>query len=193
MQKRLTRKLDLEILLSQVKPHPTPLSEPRTVHNSSRRSRNDAVHSSLRKQRHNRQDSPGSWLRNRQTCIGSSVLGRKRSRRNRHRQNRREHSFAKRGSDRPRGKTRWITADIEAICGKFDTVLQNPPFGVQKRGADRRFLEKALAAANTVYSLHKSVNDSEALVKRLKASSDGVLQVSPSPFLQRFIEKTGDT
>jgi len=88
-------------------------------------------------------------------------------------------------------KTRWIAADIEAICGKFDTVLQNPPFGVQKRGADRRFLEKALAAANTVYSLHKSVNDSEALVKRLKASSDGVLQVSPSPFLQRFIEKNG--
>jgi len=48
-----------------------------------------------------------------------------------------------------------------------------------------------LAAANTVYSLHKSVHDSEALVKRLKASSDGVLQVSPSPFLQRFIEKNG--
>ena len=53
-------------------------------------------------------------------------------------------------------------------------MLQNPPFGVQKRGADRKFLKKALTTADTVYSLHKSVHDSEALVKRLKATGDGV-------------------
>ena len=48
----------------------------------------------------------------------------------------------------------WVVGDIEAIAGRFDTVLQNPPFGVQKRSADRRFLEKALEVGDAVYSLH---------------------------------------
>lgn len=36
----------------------------------------------------------------------------------------------------------------------FDVAIQNPPFGAQKRGADRPFLEKALAAARVAYSMH---------------------------------------
>lgn len=40
------------------------------------------------------------------------------------------------------------------ICG--DVVIQNPPFGVQRRGADRVFLEVAVKSAPVVYSLHKS-------------------------------------
>ena len=47
-----------------------------------------------------------------------------------------------------------VAADIAVVTGNFDTVVQNPPFGVQKRTADRRFLEKAIEVANTVYSLH---------------------------------------
>lgn len=39
--------------------------------------------------------------------------------------------------------------------GAFDTVVQNPPFGVQQRSSDRVFLRKALELAPTVYSLHK--------------------------------------
>ena len=39
--------------------------------------------------------------------------------------------------------TNWITGDIEVIHGSFDTILQNPPFGVQKRKADRRFITKS--------------------------------------------------
>jgi putative methylase len=88
-------------------------------------------------------------------------------------------------------KTQWVVGDIEALSGRFDTVLQNPPFGVQKRGADMRFLKKALTVGKTVYSLHKSLHDSETLVKRLKVTGDGVLQVSPSPFVERYIEKCG--
>ena len=38
----------------------------------------------------------------------------------------------------------WIIGDIKSIVGKFDTVLQNPPFGVQTREADRAFIVKAL-------------------------------------------------
>ena len=37
---------------------------------------------------------------------------------------------------------------------KVDTVVMNPPFGAQRRHADRPFLEKALGSATVVYSLH---------------------------------------
>lgn len=36
----------------------------------------------------------------------------------------------------------------------FDTCVQNPPFGAQKRGADRPFLVKALNAARVTYTFH---------------------------------------
>jgi predicted RNA methylase len=77
------------------------------------------------------------------------------------------------------------------VYGRFDTVLQNPPFGVQKRNADRRFLEKALDVGNVIYSLHKSTHDTEALRIRLAHSKSGVVSVSPSPFLASFTENHG--
>src|SRR5208283_5905730 len=40
------------------------------------------------------------------------------------------------------GNVQWIIGDISTIMGRFDTVLQNPPFGVQTREADRAFLVK---------------------------------------------------
>jgi putative methylase len=84
----------------------------------------------------------------------------------------------------------WVLGDISAIEGKFDTVLQNPPFGVQTREADRAFLVKALEAGNAVYSLHNHPEVDSRLIKQLK-SSQGFLQVSASPFLERFIAKHG--
>ena len=38
---------------------------------------------------------------------------------------------------------------------KIDLIIQNPPFGVKKKHADRDFLEKALKFSVIVYSLHK--------------------------------------
>ena len=73
------------------------------------------------------------------------------------------------------------------ITGRFDTAIQNPPFGVQKRGADRVFLEKALQVADTVFSLHNYPFNNEPLLKRLKTHA-GLLQVKPSPFISRFVE-----
>ncbi len=40
--------------------------------------------------------------------------------------------------------------------GTYDTCIMNPPFGAQKKGADRPFLEKAMELCNTIYSLHMS-------------------------------------
>jgi len=87
-------------------------------------------------------------------------------------------------------KVDWVAGDVNAVAGKFDTVLQNPPFGVQKRGADQVFLEKALQVADAVYSLHNHPFTDEPLVRRLRASA-GLLQVEASPFIARFVEAHG--
>ena len=81
-------------------------------------------------------------------------------------------------------------ATLASIAGKFDTVLQNPPFGVQTREADRAFLVKALEVGNSIYSLHNHPEVDQRLIKQLKASQ-GFLQVQASPFLERFIAKHG--
>ena len=61
-------------------------------------------------------------------------------------------------------------ATSAAIVGTFDTVLQNPPFGVQTREADRAFLVKALEVGNSVYSLHNHPAVDTRLIKQLKSS-----------------------
>lgn len=85
-------------------------------------------------------------------------------------------------------KVQWVIGDITSIVGGFDTVLQNPPFGVQTREADRAFLAKALEVGDSVYSLHNHPVTDRQLIKQLKASN-GFLEVSPSPFLDRFVSQ----
>jgi predicted RNA methylase len=46
-------------------------------------------------------------------------------------------------------------ADIRCVTGHFDTALMNPPFGSWHKGADVRFLKKALEISDVAYSLHK--------------------------------------
>jgi putative methylase len=82
----------------------------------------------------------------------------------------------------------WVVGDVSVITGSFDTVVQNPPFGVQKRTADRKFLEKALEVGNAVYSLHNHPRTDKRLIKRLKANTASPLQVAPSPFIEKFVE-----
>ncbi len=48
----------------------------------------------------------------------------------------------------------FAVSDILKFSGKFDTVFQNPPFGSQSRNADIPFIKKALAIADTVYTIH---------------------------------------
>jgi len=45
------------------------------------------------------------------------------------------------------------------------TVVMNPPFGIQRRHADRPFLEKALEIADTIYSIHSA--ESEVFVRKM--------------------------
>ena len=90
-------------------------------------------------------------------------------------------------------KIHWIVADIDVVKGTFDTVLQNPPFGVQKRTADRKFLQKALEVGKTVYSLHNHPRRDKQLIKRLKANPGNLLQIAPSPFIKKFVESRQGT
>lgn len=48
----------------------------------------------------------------------------------------------------------WLEADVASWRGEADTVIMNPPFGSQQRGADRPFLEAAFATAPVVYTIH---------------------------------------
>ncbi len=88
-------------------------------------------------------------------------------------------------------KVQWVAGSLEVIRGSFDTVIQNPPYGIQTRQADRKFLEKALETGHAVYSLHKSMHGDEVFLRKLKASSEGVLPVEPSPFLKSYVEVHG--
>lgn len=64
----------------------------------------------------------------------------------------------------------WVKQDVMKLdASDVDTVIQNPPFGVQKRGADMSFLRKALKLTNEVYSLHKATpQNREFIAKRVK-------------------------
>lgn len=47
-----------------------------------------------------------------------------------------------------------VESDVSTWTGRADTVVMNPPFGAQVRGADRVFLDAAFRTAPVVYSLH---------------------------------------
>ena len=83
----------------------------------------------------------------------------------------------------------WIIGDISVIIGHFNTVLQNPPFGIQKRNADRKFLKKALEIGNIVYSIHSHPSVDKKLIQLFGKSSNNLIRVSPSRFLQKYIIK----
>ena len=50
----------------------------------------------------------------------------------------------------------WVCMDVSKITGECDTVIQNPPFGAKKKGADRPFLDAAIRVGKVIYSMHKS-------------------------------------
>lgn len=50
----------------------------------------------------------------------------------------------------------FAICDIENWFAKADTIIQNPPFGIQTRHADRLFLEAVLRCGKRIYTLHKN-------------------------------------
>lgn len=48
----------------------------------------------------------------------------------------------------------YRVSDVRSVAEGADTVIMNPPFGSQRRNADRPFLDKAMESAEKVYSIH---------------------------------------
>ncbi len=49
----------------------------------------------------------------------------------------------------------FVAMDVADINCSVDTVLQNPPFGVQRKSSDRIFLKKGIELADVTYTIHK--------------------------------------
>jgi putative methylase len=191
MQNRLVRKLDLEIALSKIKPHSSPKAylEQYTISPEvaaellyiATYTYDDIIDKTI-------VDlgcgtgrlAIGSCLMGAKETIGVDIdkIATKTALKNAEKLN-------------VKGRIQWVTADITAIHGSFDTVLQNPPFGVRKRKADRKFLEKALEIGRRIYSLHKSSQKNRKLARKLKTSNTRFTTPSSSSFLKSFIEKHG--
>ncbi|AEH24930.1 METTL5 family protein [Pyrococcus yayanosii] len=52
------------------------------------------------------------------------------------------------------GCVQVFKGDVSAFAVRVDTVVMNPPFGAQRKGADRPFLLKAFEVADVVYLIH---------------------------------------
>ena len=64
--------------------------------------------------------------------------------------------IAKEYSNENKLEIKWINQAVENIEEKFDTVIMNPPFGSQRPGADKIFLEKAMNIATDIWTIHLS-------------------------------------
>lgn len=76
--------------------------------------------------------------------------------------------------------TDFVEGDAGHPPQRADVVIQNPPFGVQVREADRAFLRGALECAPTTYSLHKGGQESrDFIAKYVKGLGGRVDEVLP--------------
>jgi putative methylase len=70
-------------------------------------------------------------------------------------------------------KIKFIKKDVSEWKKDVDTVIQNPPFGIQVLHADRPFLKKALECGRRVYSLHRSYRKTRKFLKKFIEQNGG--------------------
>jgi len=83
---------------------------------------------------------------------------------------------------------KFINSDILNFKEKIDTVIMNPPFGVQQEHNDKLFLEKAFEVSNSIYSLHK-IESKKFIEKISKNNNFKVIKVYPYEFLIKKTQK----
>jgi putative methylase len=191
MQKRLVRKLDLELVLSQIEPYssPTPDLEQYTISV-------DTAATMLYVAGYYHDDVVGKKIIDLgcgtgRLALGAAFLGAKEVVGVDIDKKAVEAAYQNSAKIGLNDRTGWLISNIDSVSGHFDTVLQNPPFGVQRRHADRRFITKALKLGDVVYSIHKRPSDDATLVKKLKTCSEGAMRVPASSFMEKFVQENG--
>ena len=72
-------------------------------------------------------------------------------------------------------KINWICSAVENITEEFDTVIMNPPFGSQRPGADRIFLEKALQISDQIWTIHMA--ETRSFIEKLVDERGGKIEM----------------
>ena len=68
------------------------------------------------------------------------------------------------------GKTEFTLSRIQDFSGRYDIVIQNPPFGTRIKHHDREFILNAFEMANVVYSFHKV--ESKEFLQKISADNN---------------------
>jgi putative methylase len=84
---------------------------------------------------------------------------------------------AQRNLELARVDVRILNADVGTFRERVDTVVMNPPFGAQRRGADRPFWETALLVARkAVYAF--SLRDSRTFIERQAVARGATIEAA---------------
>jgi putative methylase len=91
-------------------------------------------------------------------------------------------------------RIKFIKKDVSELDEKVDTVIQNPPFGIQKLHADRLFLKKALECGDKIYSLHRSYERTREFLTNFIKDNKGKVEKIISfkfriPYMFKFHER----
>jgi putative methylase len=73
--------------------------------------------------------------------------------------------LARRSARALRAEVAWHVGEVGGSASGADTVVMNPPFGAQNRGADAPFWEAALARPRAIYAF--ALSDSRTFIARL--------------------------
>ncbi|MEO2152452.1 MAG: METTL5 family protein [Thermococcus sp.] len=76
---------------------------------------------------------------------------------------------ARKNAERAGVEVEFIQADVSEFGERVDTVVMNPPFGSQRKGADRPFLLKAFEVADRVYSIHLAKPEVRNFIEKFSA------------------------
>lgn len=88
-----------------------------------------------------------------------------------------------------------VCSDVESISERYQTVVQNPPFGAQRSAADRPFLRTTIRISEVAYSLHMA--ETTGFVAKFCGSFGAEVQHIKSykfkiPFMFEFHSKPED-
>jgi len=91
-------------------------------------------------------------------------------------------------------RIKFIKKNVSELNEKVDTVIQNPPFGIQKLHADRLFLKKALECGDKIYSLHRSYERTREFLTNFIKNNKGNVEKIISfkfriPYMFKFHER----